>query len=175
MIAPLSLSNVITVMIAVGCLSTILPQSRGEVIRLWRLAVPASLGVVQALILLASVFDATFVHDAEWLIAGLVGSVIGRMRGWTMPVAVDRSRGLFQLHRNADGTLAALGLIAAAFIDFTGATLEDAIVPCEHTAAIAAFFAGYIACRSLSIAVRAARGFKLEPIDVQRANTTSPI
>ena len=175
MIAPLSLSNVLTVLMAVTCLSTISAQSRGEVIKLWRLAVPASLGVVEALVLLAGVFEATFVHDAEWLIAAAVGSVIGRARGWTVAIAVDRTRDLVRLPRSFDGRLAAMALVAISFIDFAGATLEDAIVPCDITAACAAFFAGYIACRSLAIAVRAGRAPHVELIDAQRVNTTSPI
>ena len=162
-------------MIAVACLTTLAPQSRGDAIRLWRLAVPASLAAAQALILLAAVFDATFVHDAEWLIGGAVGSLIGRARGWAMPVAVDQTRSLVRLHRNFDAQLAAVGLVACAFIDFTGAALEDAVLPCEHTAALAALFAGYIVCRSLAIGLRATRAPNLESIEVQRVNTTSPI
>ena len=175
MIAPLSLSNVLTVMIAVSCLTTIAPQSRGDVVKLWRLAVPASLGVVEALILLASVFDATFTHDAEWLVAAAIGSVIGRARGWIMPIAVDQTRSLVRLRRGFDTQLAALGLVACAFIDFTGAALEDPILSCNYTAAVAALFAGYIAGRSLAIAVRATRASNLELLDAQRVNTTSPI
>lgn len=175
MIAPLSLSNVLTVIIAVICLSTISPQSRGEVVKLWRLAVPACLAAVEAIVLLAAVFNATFTHDAEWLIAGAVGSLIGRSRGWTMPIAVDHTRGLVRLRRSLDGQLAAIALVMLAFVDFTGAALEEAIVPCEYIAAMSAFFAGYIACRSLAIAVRAMRAPHVELRDTQRANTTSPI
>ena len=175
MIAPLSLSNVFTVMIAVACLTTIAAQSRGEVTKLWRLAVPASLAAVQALILLASVFEASFVNDAEWLIAAIAGSVVGRARGWAMPIAVDQTRSLIRLRRSLDGQIAAVGLVICAFVDFTGAALDEAIIPCEHTAAATALFAGYIACRSLAIAVRASRVPNLELIDPQRMKTTSPV
>ena len=175
MIAPLSLSNVLTVVIAVCCLSTISPHSRGEVVKLWRLAVPACLAAVEAIVLLAVVFDATFTHDAEWLIAAAVGSILGRMRGWTMPIAVDQARELVRLRRSFDGQLAAVALVVLAFVDFTGAALEDAILPCEYTAALAALFAGYIAARSVAVAVRAGRAPHVELLDSQRANTTSPI
>jgi hypothetical protein len=174
MIAPLSLSNVFTVVMAVTCLSTILAQSHGNVIKLWRLAVPASLAVVQALVLLAGVFEATFVHDAEWLVAGVMGSVVGRARGWAVPIAVDHARSLVRLPRNFDGTFAALALVGISLVDFAGATFEEAIVPCDIIAAGAAFIAGYIACRSLATAVRAGRAPHVE-LDAQRANTTSPI
>ncbi len=80
--APLGLSNVLTVLVAVGCLWTMLPQSRGGVLKLWRLAMPACLAVVQALVLLAGVFDATLGHDAEWIAALIVGggALIGAIR-----------------------------------------------------------------------------------------------
>ena len=175
MIAPLSLSNVLTVIMAVTCLSTITAQSRGEVVKLWRLAVPASLAVVQALVLLAGVFNATFPHDAEWMMAAAVGSIIGRTRGWTMPFAVDHTRDLIRLPRSFDAVVAALALVILSFVDLTGAALEDAIVPCSIVAAASALFAGYIACRALALAVRAMRAPHVELMDSQRANTTSPI
>jgi len=84
MIAPLSLSNLITVVLAVICLSTILPQARGNVVKIWRLAMPACLAMVVAFILLAGVFDADLATDAEWLGALIVGAVGGRMRGWAL-------------------------------------------------------------------------------------------
>lgn len=157
MIAPLSLCNVLTVIMAVTCLSTMAALSRGEVVKMWRLAVPASLAVVQALVLLAGVFEATFTHDAEWLIAGLIGSMLGRARGWAMPVAVDRTHGLVQPPRSVDGKLAAGALVILALVDFAGAAFEDPVLPCDVTAAAAAFFAGYIACRSAAIGMRAGR------------------
>ena len=175
MIAPLSLSNVFTVMMAVTCLSTTSAQSRGEVTKLWRLAVPASLGVVQSLVLLAGVFDASFPHDGEWMLAAAVGSVIGRTRGWTMRFAVDHTRDLIRLPRSFDAVVAAFVLVILSFVDFIGAALEDAIVPCNIVAAASAFFAGYIACRALAIAVRAMRAPHVELTPSQRANTTSPI
>ncbi len=174
MISPLSLANVLTVLIAVTCLSTVAAQSRGEVMKLWRLAVPASLAVVQSLVLLAGVFEANFSHDSEWLIAAIVGSVVGRSRGWSLPFAVDRARDLVRLPRSFDAMFAAIALVGLSFIDFVGAALEDPVVPCDVTAAVSAFFAGYIACRSLAVAVRAGRAPHVE-LDAQRVNTTSPM
>ena len=121
MIAPLSLSNLLTVIIAIMCLSTIASQSRGDVVKLWRLAVPACLAVAQALVLLASVIDATFIHDAEWVLAAVVGAIAGRMRGWTMFLQVDQARDLFRARRSYDGQIAAIGLVIFAMdMGFTG-------------------------------------------------------
>jgi hypothetical protein len=157
MIAPLSLSNVLTVFFAAVCLWTIVPQARGGTVKLWRLAVPPTLATVQALVLLAGVFDATLTHDAEWVAAAALGAMLGRMRGWTLPIEVDRTHDLVRLRPSIDGHLAALGLVILAAIDFTSASLEDPVVPTDCVAACAALFAGYIGCRALSIAVRATR------------------
>lgn len=157
MISPLSLANVLTVMVAFVCLWTMSPQSRGGVVRLWRLAMPAAFAAVVALMLLASVFDATFQHDAEWVIALLLGGIIGRTRGWTLPVEIDQMWGLARLPRTVDGLVIAFGLVALAVIDFTSSALEEAVIEPEHVAAGAALCAGFIGCRALAIIVRATR------------------
>jgi hypothetical protein len=157
MIAPLSLSNVLTVLLAIACLWTVVPQARGGRVRLWRMALPPALAIAQALVLLAGVFDATLVHDAEWLGAGLLGAFLGRMRGWNLAFDLDRTRRLISTPPSIDVHLAAIGLVVLAAIDFTSASLETPIMPTDIVASGAAFVAGYIACRALALAVRAAR------------------
>ena len=156
-IAPLSLSNVLTVLAALICLWTMSPQANGGVWRLWRLATPAAFASVVALVLLAGVFDATWQHDAEWLMALVLGGVIGRTRGWTLPVAIDQMWGLVRLPKSKDGLLASFGIVAMSAIDFTSATLEEPVVEPQHVAAGAALFAGFIGCRALSVIVRSTR------------------
>ena len=168
MIAPLSLSNVLTVLVALLCLWTMSPQARGGVFRIWRLAMPACFAAVQALVLLAGVFEATFVHDAEWLAGLVIGAVIGRMRGWTMAVEVDQTWGLVRLPRTNDGRLAALALVALSAVDFTSAALEDPVIEPQYVAAAAALCAGYIGCRALSLIVRSIRAPHVE------LHTTTP-
>jgi hypothetical protein len=157
MIAPLSLSNVLTVFFAVLCLWIIVPQARGGAVKLWRLSVPPILATVQAVVLLAGDFDAALSHDAEWVVAAIIGAAFGRMRGWTLPIDVDRAHDLVRLRPSIDAHLAAIGLVVLAAIDFTSASFEEAVLPTEHVAAGAAFFAGYLGCRALSITVRARR------------------
>jgi len=171
MIAPLSLSNVLTVMLAIACLYTIASQSRGGVVRLWRLALPPCFAAVEALVLLAGVFDATLGHDAEWVVAAIVGALLGRMRGWSMSVEVDRMWELVRLKPSFDGQLAALALFGLSAVDFTSAALEEPVVACDHVAAGASFFAGYLGARALAIAVRAMRAphVELQP-DRRRAD-----
>jgi hypothetical protein len=155
MIAPLSLSNVATVVFAALCLWTIASQARGNVVKLWRLAVPPSFAAVQAFVLLAGVFDASIVNDAEWLAAAIVGGVIGRMRGWALAVEVDRRWDLVRQHRSPDALVMGAALVMLAVIDFAGAASLDPILEPQHVAAGAAFCAGYLGCRAIAIAVRA--------------------
>lgn len=157
MIAPLSLTNLLTVVIAVTCLTTIAQQSRGEAVKIWRLAVPACFAAVQALVLLAGVIDATFMHDAEWLLAFIVGAFAGRMRGRSVFLQVDQSRDFFRMKRNFDGQVAAIGLVILAFIDFTSAALEEPVLGEPHIAALAALCAGYLGYRAIALAMRAVR------------------
>jgi hypothetical protein len=157
MIAPLSLSNVLTVLLSLACLWTIVPQARGDAVKMWRLALPPSFAAAQALVLLAGVFDATVAHDAEWLAGGVFGAALGRMRGWILVFDVDRVRGLLRVRPSLDTHIAAIGLVVLAAIDSTSATLQDPVVPTDCVAAAAAFFAGYVGFRAIAIATRLAR------------------
>lgn len=157
MISPLSLSNVLTLFVAFFCLWTMSPQSRGGVMRLWRLAMPAAFATVVALMLLSGMVEATMQHDAEWVIALLLGGFIGRTRGWTLPVEIDQMWGLVRLPRAIDGTVIAAGVVALAVVDFTSSALEEALIAPVHIAAGSAFCAGFLGCRALAIVVRATR------------------
>ena len=156
-IAPLSLSNVLTVLCALLCLWTASPQASGGVWRLWRLMTPGAFAAVVSLMLLAGVFQATWQNDAEWLAGLLIGGLIGRVRGWTLPVKIDQTWGLVGLPRAWDGTLAALGVVAMSAFDFAGAALDSPIIEPQHVAAGSALFAGFLACRALAIIVRSTR------------------
>lgn len=157
MISPLSLSNLITVIFAGICLWTIANQTRGTVVKTWRLAVPPCFAAVNALVLLAGVFEANWSHDAEWLAAALIGALLGRMRGWTIEVEVDQRRELVRQHRSADGSLIAIALLLLSFADFVSAALVEPLIEPQHIAAGAAFCAGWLGARALAIAVRTAR------------------
>lgn len=157
-IAPLSLSNVLTMLCALFCLWTTSPQASGGVWRLWRLATPAAFAAVVSLMLLSAVFEATWQHDVEWLVALLIGGFVGRTRGWTLPVEIDQMWGLVRLPRVKDSLIAAFGIVAMAVLDFSSAALEDvAVLEPQHIAAGAALFAGFIGCRALAIIVRSTR------------------
>ena len=157
MISPLSLSNLITVLLAGICLWTIASQARGNIVKVWRLAIPPCFAAVVALVLLASVFEASLQHDAEWLVAALLGGFVGRLRGWTIDVEVDRRRELVRQGRSPDGALIAIVLVLLSFADAVGAALLEPLIEPQHIAAGAAFCAGWLCARALAIAVRTTR------------------
>ena len=157
MMAPLSLANLLTVVMAVICLWTIAPQSRGGVVKLWRLAIPPILAVVVALMLLAGVLEPSLANDLLWLIAAFVGSVVGRSRGWLAAMQADRTWRLVRMRPAIGGPVAALALVVLCLIDFVSAALEQALMEPNIIAAAAAFCAGYLGGRALAVAVRAGR------------------
>jgi hypothetical protein len=157
MIAPYSLSNVLTVLFAVTCLWTIGSQSSGGILKAWRLAVPPALALAVSLTLLAGVFEASLVHDGEWLAALLLGAAIGRTRGWLASVEADPRWGLVRLPRAADGLFAAFALLVLALTDSVGAYFETPIIEPQYIAAGAALCAGYLGFRALAMFSRAVR------------------
>ncbi len=157
MIAPFSLSNVLTVVLAILCFRTIGSQSSGGVVKLWRLVVPPCLAAAVARMLLAGVFDATPAHDGEWLAAAIVGGIIGRARGWLMPVEADRRWSLVRAPRTLDGQVAGFALVAFTLIDSLGAAMEEPVMMPQYTAAGAALCAGYLGFRAVAMIVRAER------------------
>jgi hypothetical protein len=168
MIGSLSLSNVLTVLIAVICLWTTGTQSSGGIVRTWRLAVPPCLAAADAVILLAGVFDATLQSDTEWLVAALLGAAVGRTLGWTAAVEADRHWGLIRLQRTIDGTLAGFGLLVLSLVDFGGAALGEPILGPPHVAAGAAFCAGLLAFRALAMGTRASRAPHVALFDIDQ-------
>ncbi len=166
--APLGLTNVITVVLAVSCLSVMTAQARAGVVRLWRLAIPAGFAAVVAIVLLAGVFEATLVHDGEWLAALVVGGVIGRACGHTVTIEIDRIWGLVRVPRAIDDIAAAVGLVILSFIDFTSAALRSPVITPVHVAAAASFCTGFNCFRAIGILARASHATHVELHGLQR-------
>ena len=155
MIAPLSLSNLLTVIVAFACYLTAAKQARGSFALPWQLAAPGVFAAIVAFVLLAGVIAATWQNDLEWVIGLLVGALCGHLRGWRLKISIDDARSGVVLPPARDGQLAALAMVALAGIDFTSAYLRTPVIDPEHVAAAAAFLAGYLGCRALAIAARA--------------------
>ncbi|HLG47082.1 MAG TPA: hypothetical protein VKY24_12645 [Reyranella sp.] len=152
--APLGLCNVLTVLCALACLWAISPQARGAVVRLWALAIPPGLGGVVAVVLLAGVFEATWIHDAEWVGALVLGAAIGRMRGGSLSVEIAPTLDMIRLHAAWDGLIVAMGIVAMAIVDFISAASHRPVIAPVHVASVSAFCAGYLGCRALAVLVR---------------------
>lgn len=152
--APLGLCNVLTVLCALACLWAISPQARGAVVRLWAMAVPPGFGGVVAIVLLAGVFNETWIKDAEWGGALLLGAVIGRMRGWSLLVQVAPTRDRIRLPAAVDGLGMAAAIVAMAIVDFISAASNAPVIAPIHVASVSAFGAGYLGCRALAVLVR---------------------
>ena len=167
MIAPLSLANVLTVILAISCLSVMAAQARERIVRTWRLAIPAVFSGVVALVLLAGVFEASLVHDGEWLAGLVAGGVIGRARARSLAVEIDRVWGLVRVPRAADGLVVAVALVILSFIDFASAALRSPVIHPVHVAA-AAFCAGFIGLRAIDIIARSGHAKHVDLHGTQR-------
>ena len=99
MISPLSLSNIVMVLIALVCARMVSNQTAGRVRSVVVVAIPAALALVVALLLLMEEFYATLVTDGLWLGALLLGSVPGITIGSLAARAVPEKflRGLLAL------------------------------------------------------------------------------
>lgn len=157
MISPLSLSNGLTLLFAGLCLWTIASQSRGGITTLGRIALPGGFALMAALMLLAGVVESTFTFDILWLIAFVAGSVIGRMRGWRLPMQPDKSSGRVALPPTVDGLLVAAFLVGASAVDFASSLMGEVLVEQGYIAAAGALCAGFLGYRVLVIALRTVR------------------
>jgi hypothetical protein len=107
--------------------------------------------------LLAGVFETSLFNDVLWLAAFVVGSFLGRMRAWRLPMHADRDAGLVSLPPTVDGLLAAVALVALTGLDFVSALLGDAPIDPGYIAAGSALCAGFLGYRVLVIALRVVR------------------
>jgi hypothetical protein len=107
--------------------------------------------------LLAGVFETSLFNDVLWLAAFVVGSFLGRMRGWKLPMHADKSSGLVSLPPTVDGLLAAVALVVLTGVDFVSALVGEAAVEPGYIAAGSALCAGFLGYRVLVIALRVVR------------------
>ncbi|MBP6766804.1 MAG: hypothetical protein KA171_03430 [Reyranella sp.] len=113
--------------------------------------------MLATLMLLAGVFEASFLFDILWVVAFAVGSMIGRLRGWMLSVQSNREAGLVSLPATVDGLIAALILAVLSGVDFTSAMLGEALIEPGYIAAASALCAGFLGYRMLVIALRVVR------------------
>ena len=152
---PVNLVDIVCIALAVACVRTAIPEARGEIQKMWRLALPPLLAITAALIILAGAVQ-TFEHDVAWVATGLAGSIAGLVRGRAIRATTDQYWGLVQVPRSFDAVVAALGVFACATIDGLSGLFPAGALPRHATlAAIAALFAGYLGARAWRVATRA--------------------
>jgi hypothetical protein len=93
---PINLVDISGIAIAAAGVWLIVPEARGEIQKMWRLAVPPLLAVAVAIIILAGAVS-SFEHDAVGVATGMVGCVAGLLRGRSMAVTTDQVWGLVRL------------------------------------------------------------------------------
>lgn len=157
MVSAFSLANGLTLLFAALCLWTMAAQSRGGVTTLGRVALPGGFALMATLMLLAGVFEASFLFDILWVVAFAIGSAIGRIRGWMLTVQSNRESGLVSLPATIDGLVAALILAVLSVVDFTSALIGEALFEPGYVAAASALCAGFLGYRVLVIALRVVR------------------
>ena len=152
---PVNLVDIVCIAIAVACVRTVIPEAKGEIQKMWRLAVPPLLAITTALIVLAGAVE-TFEHDAAWVATGLLGSVAGLFRGRAIKVTTDQYWGLVQLPPAVEGVIVAFGVLICATVDGLSGLFPPGMMPKHATvAAVAALFAGYLGVRAWRVATRA--------------------
>lgn len=157
MISPLSLANGLTLLFAVLCLWTMISQSRGGTTTLGRVALPGGFAVISALMLLAGVVEANLLDDVLWVVAFVIGSILGRVRGWALVMRADAKSGKIWLERTVDGVLVAALLATLATVDFTSAAMGELFIEPAYVAAGSALCGGFLGYRMLVIALRVVR------------------
>src|SRR4029450_4510135 len=154
---PLSLVNILTVIAAAACLWAAVPEAQGKPQKLWRLAVPPSLAMLVALVLLAGAVT-SFAHDATWAATALIGTVGGMIRGRSVGVQTDQVWGGVRPQPALDGAVVAVGVLAAALVDAVAGFLPQGTLPRQaHIAAARSLVAGYLVGRAWTRGQRAPR------------------
>jgi hypothetical protein len=118
------------------------------------MAIPPGFGAVVAIVLLAGVFNETWIKDAEWVGSLIFGAIIGRMRGGSLPVQVAPTGDRIRLPAALDGLGMAAAIVAMAIVDFISAASDAPVIAQIHVASVSAFGAGYLGCRALAVLVR---------------------
>jgi hypothetical protein len=153
-VAPLSLSNVVIVVLALSCCAIVLAQLRGRLFNVPLTVMSAALGVVVALLLLAEELAPTMASDALWLGGLVVGFLAGRRRGWRLRIPFGPAPDGEPRDETWDSVLAALLLPLAALLDLLFVVLKTPLFPLGYVAAVAALCGGFLAGRAFVVTAR---------------------
>ena len=152
---PITLVDVVAIVLAAACLRTAVPDLAAWPRKLWRLGLPPFFGLLASLIVLAGAV-VTPEHDIAWLAAALCGATAGLLRGRHIAVVTDQVWGTVRVSVQYDAVAAAACILAITFADSVSGLLPEDRLPGHATmAAASGLFAGYLAGRAWSLARRA--------------------
>jgi hypothetical protein len=122
---------------------TALPEATARVIRDWRLPVPALLGALSALALIAYPTWGELKNPGLWMFA-ILAAGIGVGRGYFMRLEIDHGWRLMRLHGAIDCLIATVGLAALAVTEIVLATVGPDDQPTTELgmAVLASFLVG---------------------------------
>jgi hypothetical protein len=159
---PISLVDIVSVVMAGACVSTTLPDVSGKPRKLWRLGLPPLLGSGVSLLILAGAV-VSFEHDATWVATALCGTFAGWLRGRYVGVETDQVWGTVRMPPHFDTVAAAILIFLMALADALSGLFRPGLFP-RHAfmAAGCALFAGYLAGRAWMVVRRAMRSPHVE-------------
>lgn len=159
---PISLVDIVSVVMAGACVNTTLPDMNGKPRKLWRLGLPPLLGSGVSLLILAGAV-VSFQHDATWMATALCGLLVGWVRGRYVAVETDQVWGTMRMPPHFDTVTAAALIFLIALGDALSGLFAPGILPRHaYMAAGCALFAGYLAGRAWVVVRRAMRSPHVE-------------
>lgn len=152
-----NLVALLNVLLAAAGLWTTRLELQGRPVKLWRLGLPAFFCTMSAIIMLSGA-KTPHVLEFAWLIAGLIGAVLGIVAGSFVGIKTDQMWGLVQFKPAFLGALSALATLVLVLIDSSAIWLNYGLWPVAYDPAVAAaFLSGFIDGRAWRMAAKAIR------------------
>jgi len=142
-IPPFSLSNIVTVLLALACTLIVLHQRRTHRVNVALTGALAVAAVIVALLLLTEELNPTPYRDAMWLGGLVLGFAAGRFRARRLAVEFRPGAHLAAGSFSADRLAVSALLLAAAGLDLVFVLQRQPLVPMIYLATAAALGAGY--------------------------------
>jgi hypothetical protein len=147
--------DLLIVLLAFGAVVAAVPERHPAPFPRWRLLLPGLLAISGTIILL-SYPDIRDLADPQMGLIGLLGMLVGALRGWAMRIESDQAHRLVRVHRGGDASWAAWAMVLFAAIQGAIETQLSAENPYEPSAELLMVIcSGYLFGRSLTAWLRA--------------------
>lgn len=141
--APFSLSNVVTLVLAVTCTLIVMHQQRTRNLNLALTGVLGISAIMAALLLLTDNLHPTPYSDGAWLVALVLGILIGYRRARRLDVIFEPGARLKGDSKTMERVVLAGILLAAAAAELLFGLFRQFLVPAKYLATVASLCAGY--------------------------------